>query len=296
MTDLTKTKLWTAIVTPFDSTGNFDLASLENLLREQEKAKNGVVLFGSTGEGLAISTPEKIEILSFVESLNLNNPLMIGVGGFQIQEQIDWMTKCQSYSCVDSFLLPVPLYAKPGVKGQIEWFRSLLDVSKYPCMLYNIPSRAGVQFHYETYQALAEHRNFWSLKEASGDLARFRTYKKLNGSIELYSGEDSLIAQFSPYGLNGLVSVMSNVWPIETHAYVNQVLQGDTSAAYPLWQEAADLTMSAPNPIPAKCILKHLGRIQSDFLRPPLSTQDFTITETVDRVCKNINQWFENNK
>ncbi|MFZ9035880.1 MAG: dihydrodipicolinate synthase family protein, partial [Francisellaceae bacterium] len=163
--------LYTAIITPMRDDGNIDFISFKNLLEIQQKADCGVVILGSTGESLAIDDKEKRQIVHFVMALNLSIPVIVGVGGYQLQQQLDWIDFCNSYH-ISGYLLVTPLYAKPGTKGQSQWFEALLDASDKPCMLYNVPSRTGIHLSDETLSALKHHPRLWALKEASGDIDR----------------------------------------------------------------------------------------------------------------------------
>ena len=138
-----KFPLWTAMVTPMNTDGSIDFNSLENLLRKQEKAGNGVLVLGSTGEGLNLNEEEKREVVTFTKELDLDIPMMVGVGGFDLPAQADFIHFCNEVE-PDALLLVTPLYAKPGAEGQFEWFSELMGETEIPCTLYNVPSRTGV--------------------------------------------------------------------------------------------------------------------------------------------------------
>jgi len=168
--------LWTALITPFDHRGEVDYASLMNLIRMQEEAGNGILLLGSTGEGLAICDDEKQKLIELVSSKSLKTPLMIGVGGHQLKQQLSWMQFCQKFP-IDAFLLVTPYYARPEYCGQMKWFSQLLDSSQKPCMLYNIPKRSGCSLNQDAVKDLCSHPNFWAIKEASGSIEEFEHYQ-----------------------------------------------------------------------------------------------------------------------
>ncbi|MEX2455867.1 MAG: dihydrodipicolinate synthase family protein, partial [Balneolaceae bacterium] len=106
-------KLWTALITPMKSDGSIHFDDLEKVVKRQENAGNGILLIGSTGEGLALSDPEKLAVVEFVSKLNLKVPMMVGVGGFNLEVQKNWIESCNELN-IDSFLLVSPLYSKPG--------------------------------------------------------------------------------------------------------------------------------------------------------------------------------------
>jgi len=176
--------LWTALVTPFLENDQIDFVSLQHIAIAQAQAGNGLLLLGSTGEGLALTSDEQLSIVEFVCDLQLNTPLMVAVGGYNLAEQLNWLNRCNTLN-IDSYLLATPLYAKPGVVGQTQWFKALLDAAKFPCMLYNVPSRSGIEIPIATVQNVQDHPNCWAMKEASGDLNKFLSYRQHCQNIEL---------------------------------------------------------------------------------------------------------------
>ena len=288
-------KLWTAIITPMLSDGAVDYGSFEKLIRRQEAAKNGVLLIGSTGEGLALDEKEKKEIVEFAANLQVETPLMVGVGGMNIARQTEWVRHCNKLD-IDAFLLVTPLYSKPGQKGQFQWFKELLDAAENPCMLYNIPSRTGIDLHLKTAELLAGHPNVWSIKEASGSVIRYRQFREAVPSVAIYSGDDSLLPAFKPFGCAGLVSVASNIWPEETNLYVERCLSGDTESLFPLWDRAVKTLFSASNPIPVKKLLHSTGQISTSRLRLPLTDEELEDTAGLEQIDSEIKKWYKENR
>ena len=214
--------LYTALITPLKEDSSVDYDALEGLLREQEEANNGILVLGSTGEALNLDKEEKEKIFKFASDLNLKVPLMAGIGGINLREtkeDINFLNEL-NYHC---YLLVTPLYAKPGKVGQTDWFKALLDISKKPCMLYNVPSRTGTSLNIETVSELNSHPNFWAIKEASGSVDDFKNYVDATNGQLVYSGDDALMNDFARHGAKGLVSVASNVWPKETNILFKSV-------------------------------------------------------------------------
>lgn len=290
--NIRSTSLWTAIVTPFTEKGEIDWAGFERLLRLQAEAGNGVVILGSTGEGLALSLEEKKKIVQKSLSYGLKTPVIAGVGGFDLNSVKEWLSFCEGTE-LDGYLMVCPLYAKPGAKGQTAWFRALLDSVKKPCMLYNVPSRTGVKLAPSVLSDLAGHPNLWALKEASGSLDDFQAFQKSNGQVNIFSGEDSLMPFLASLGAKGLVSVAGNVWPRETAAYVKASLKGEHSTLFPTWSEASQSLFTAANPIPAKVLLKELNLIESPTVRAPLALEDFNSLSALQSANTNIRKWWE---
>ncbi|MEX0945153.1 MAG: 4-hydroxy-tetrahydrodipicolinate synthase [Balneolaceae bacterium] len=287
--------LWTAIITPMKEDGSVHFSDLEHLLHRQENAGNGVLILGSTGEGISFSENEKKEILTYVTSLDLKIPVMAGVGGFQLDTQLRWIEYCNQLN-IDSFLLVTPLYSKPGYHGQLNWFRSLLDKSEKRCMIYNIPSRTGVKLIPAVLKEIENHPQFWSVKEASGSVEEYRQFRQTVPNIPLYSGDDGLLPQFAKEGCAGLVSVAGNVWPEATHRYVEICLNGEMDTLEPVWKSAVQVLFSAPNPVPAKRLLQKKAEISTDVLRPPLSAMDLPSIERAVESDLAITEWYQNNK
>lgn len=283
--------LWTALVTPFLENNHIDFVSLKKIATTQAMAGNGLLLLGSTGEGLALTHAEQLSIIKFVCDLQLDTPIMVAVGGYNLPEQIQWVEQCNDLN-VDCFLLGTPLYAKPGVVGQTQWFEALLDAAKFPCMLYNVPSRSGVEIPVETLQNVQNHPNCWAMKEASGDLTKFLNYRELCPNIELYSGEDAMLPYLVPAGAKGLVSVCSNVWPQATQTYVQLCLAGQTqNNMFPLWNNAVAALFSVANPIPVKVLMQQQHVIQTPILRAPLTHLELTNSAALMAFDEQINQW-----
>lgn len=288
-------KLWTALITPMHNDGSIHFEDLEIVARLQEEAGNGILLIGSTGEGLALDNDEKKEVVDFVSGLKLNVPLMVGVGGFNLKAQKDWINYCNGLA-VDAFLLVTPLYAKPGIVGQIQWFNALMDVSEKPCMIYNIPSRTGVKMYVDVLKEIKKHEKFWSVKEASGSITDYKEFRTSCPEVPLFSGDDLLTPSFAEFGCAGLVSVASNVWPMETNLYTENCLSGDTGTLLSSWKAPIEALFNAPNPIPAKVLLKEKGVISTSTLRAPLTANEVKSVEALLNADREIMNWYKSNK
>jgi 4-hydroxy-tetrahydrodipicolinate synthase len=287
-----KNTLWTAIITPFDQQGKIDFTSFETLLRNQEKFGNGIVLLGSTGEGMALSRAEKESILKFAQTLNLKVPTLSGLPGHQLDETLDFIQFAKTCG-VKGFLSVTPYYSKPGVEGQSNWFKSILDAAGLPVMLYNVPSRTGIRLAPEVIRVLKDHPNLWALKESSGLVESFREYQKANPHLAFYCGDDGLMPEFSKSRAVGLVSVASNVWPEATRKVVELSLAQKADDFTALWIECTDALFLASNPIPAKWLHHHLGEIKTANLKAPLTLSDLKAPEKVMAAHLRIQTWLE---
>ncbi|MEX2573278.1 MAG: 4-hydroxy-tetrahydrodipicolinate synthase [Balneolaceae bacterium] len=288
-------KLWTALITPMDDSGEVDYESLETIVRKQEAAGNGILLLGSTGEGLALTIGEKSAVVQSVMKMNPSSPVMVGVGGFNLKSQQEWIGYCNRLD-VDAFLLVAPLYSKPGPRGMEKWFRLLMDTSDKPCMLYNIPGRTGVRIPPDIVGHLNGHPNMWSLKEASGSVDEYRAFRERVPRLPVYSGDDALLPLFASEGCSGLVSVAANVWPEATGRYVELALGGKLSGGMELWKKGAETLFSVSNPIPSKILLMEKGWIKSPVLRLPLTHDELTDKSPLLKADKEILNWYLNEK
>ena len=292
MSQLDQYSLWTALVTPFDEQGAIDFVSMQALIEKQQAAGNAILILGSTGEALALSSDEKKQVVQFVSSLQLSIPVMVGVGGFRLPDQLEWIEFCQQQNNISCLLLVTPLYAKPAAKGQIIWFQTLLDKAQLSCMLYNIPSRTGVSLSPQVLTELKDHPNLWAIKEASGSLDDFHSYQSAAPNLAFYSGNDDLI----PMGSQGLVSVVANVWPEATKLYVAKNLAGQRDPSFSVWRDACQALFQVSNPIPVKTLLHKKQWIKSPTLRPPLTHEDIQDIEQLLKMDQAIENWFNQNK
>lgn len=284
--------VWTALITPFDLQGEIDFDALISLAQQQAHAGNGILLLGSTGEALALTLSQQREIVKTVTDLALSVPIMVGVGGCQLEQQQAWIRECNSLP-IDALLLAAPLYAKPGPQGQKQWFSALLDTSEHPCMLYNVPSRSGVTLSAQTLASLQHHSQCWALKEASGDIEQFLAYREACPNIRLFSGEDGLMPYLSTAGAVGLVSVAANVWPAQTQLYAQQCLAGINRDIFPTWKNAVSSLFVAANPIPVKVLMHDKGMINAPLLKLPLTHEELTDCQAQQAADDQINAWFQ---
>ncbi|QEM74021.1 4-hydroxy-tetrahydrodipicolinate synthase [Chlamydia abortus] len=280
-------KLLTASVTPFLPDHSIDFLSFENLLRFQERESHGVVLLGSTGESLSMTAKEKESLVSYACSLNLKVPIIVGVPGTSLHEASEWIHTCQSYP-IYGFLITTPIYTKPGVHGQTLWFESLLNKANKPAILYNIPSRSGTTLYLDTVRSLAAHPFFYGLKDSGGSIKHCQEYAQMSSDFVLYCGDDGLWPQMYECGAQGLISVLSNIWPKEAREWVE-----DPHHQYraDLWREVSSWLNQTTNPIAIKALLAYEQVIAHNTLRLPLSIQDLQCAESIPEIIKKMAQW-----
>ncbi len=296
MSRMNEPRVWTAIVTPLKKQGHeLDFKAFESLLRRQEAAGNGVIVLGSTGEGLALALEQKKALVQATMKLKLSVPVMAGVGGFQLPDCQEWIRWCEGQG-VEGFLLVTPIYSKPGKEGQSRWFTALLETATRPCMVYNVPSRAGVKLHPEALREISSHRNLWAVKESSGSTSEFLSLKASAPNLRFFCGDDGLMPYFASAGAEGLVSVAANVWPEATRAYAELSINGKHEGLLPLWHDSSEALFSASNPVPVKALLAQKGWIESAETLPPLSGADMKNLDALISADKKVGAWLEARK
>lgn len=279
MKELNEYRVWTAVITPMLEDGSVDYESFEKLLRRQADAGNGITLLGSTGEALNLDHDEKRKIVEFVCELKLDTPIMVGGGGAVLSDQLAWISFLNDKP-VHAILLATPYYSKPGDIGQYEWFKALFDASAFPVCLYNIPGRAAAPLSKSAFVQLSSHENFWALKEASGSVDEFISYRDSASNCHMLSGDDPMFGTFTREGAKGVVSVAGNAWPEAVQKIAVQFAGGDFSNEE-LFTSASKSLFSASNPIPAKAMLAKRGDIKSPHVLLPLHADDMKDLETI---------------
>lgn len=263
-----------ALVTPFDESGQVDYAAFGSLIEFQiAGGTDALVICGTTGEGSTLTTEEHKECIRFaVEKTAGRVPVIAGTGSNDTDYGID----LSRYACdvgADALLLVTPYYNKATPKGLIKSFLATADATNKPIILYNVPSRTGVNITMPVYRELAKHERIVAVKEASGNMSQIAQLAAECGEdLTLYSGNDDQIVPVMSLGGRGVISVLSNILPRETHNICAKYLAGDTEGALRLQLRYLDLINKLfieVNPVPVKtaCGLLNLCR---SVMRLPL--------------------------
>lgn len=265
-----------ALVTPMTANGRVDVPSLRKLVRWHIHEKtNGLVLLGTTGESSCLSHDEKTEMMKVVRSeIGCNIPLIVGTGSIDTKQTIE-STKFASDLGADAAMIVTPYYVKPTQSGLYNHFVSVADSSNVPIILYNVPSRTGVDLSIDTTIALSRHPNIYGLKDATADLERVGLIRSICGKdFKLYSGDDATACDFVLNGGDGVISVTANVAPQKVSKMISYAQSGMQSKAKKIDEELVFLhkdLFCESNPIPVKWALSTMEKISSPYLRPPLS-------------------------
>ena len=271
------TGMASAMITPMNAQG-VDYAAMERFIEFQiENGINALVVMGTTGENATLEPWEQKEVIRFVvEKVNHRVPVIAGTGTNNTAHVLQ-NTKNACEVGADAVLVVTPYYNKGTQKGLITHFTAVADASSVPVILYNVPSRTGVNLLPKTVAELAKHPNIVAIKEASGSMAQLVELMALCGDqIDVYSGEDALTVPMLAMGAAGTISVLSNVAPKESVAMTDAFFAGKIEEAAQ-WQckllPLINALFSEVNPIPVKAAVSALG-FGEDYLRLPLTPME----------------------
>ena len=266
-----------ALITPLTENG-VDYDQLKKLIDWQiEEGIDALVIAGTTGEGSTLTDDEHRELFEkAIQMIDGRVPAIAGTGSNDTSYAIE-LTK---YACelgYDAMLVVTPYYNKATQKGLIEMFTAIADASTKPLILYNVPSRTGVDIAPSTYAALADHPMIGAIKEASGNLSKVAETAHLVGDkLDIYSGNDDQIVPILSLGGAGVISVLSNPMPKETSRMCHDFFEGNIEAARKAQLDLIPLInalFSEVNPIPAKAAMAAMGFCE-DYLRLPLTKME----------------------
>lgn len=268
-----------AIITPMTETGAVNYPKLEEILEYQiANGTDAIIICGTTGESSTLSHEEHLEAIRFTaEKVARRIPVIAGTGSNCTETAIYLSQEAEKYG-VDGVLLVTPYYNKATQKGLIAHFTKIANSIKIPVILYNIQSRTGVNIAPETMAYLAKNvENIVGVKEASGNISQIAKIAELCGeSFDIYSGNDDQIVPLLSLGGKGVISVLSNIAPRETHDIVAKFMDGDVKGSRELQLRALPLIeklFCEVNPIPVKAAMNMLGW-EVGPLRMPLSEME----------------------
>ena len=271
------TGMASAMITPMNAQG-VDYEAMERFIEFQiGNGINALVVMGTTGENATLEPWEQKEVIRFVvEKVNHRVPVIAGTGTNNTAHVLQ-NTKNACEVGADAVLVVTPYYNKGTQKGLITHFTAVADASSVPVILYNVPSRTGVNLLPKTVAELAKHPNIVAIKEASGNMAQLVELMALCGDkIDVYSGEDALTVPMLAMGAAGTISVLSNVAPKESVAMTDAFFAGKIAEAAK-WQckllPLINALFSEVNPIPVKAAVSALG-FGEDYLRLPLTPME----------------------
>lgn len=281
-----------AIVTPMDEHGGIDYNVLGLLIEFHLSNKtDAIIINGTTGESATLSTQEQIDIIDFtVQKVNGAIPVIAGTGSNNTAAMVSLSLAAQK-SGVDGLLCVTPYYLKTTQAGLIEHFRAVHDATTLPIILYNVPGRTNINLLPETVLELSNFERIVGLKEASGDLGQVAEVLALCGpNFSVYSGNDDSIIPLLSLGGVGVISVLANILPLETHQMVADYLSGNIQAAKEQqlhYKHLIDALFEEPSPIPVKKALSLMG-YESQDLRLPLVPCTDDLSQKLHRLMKDV--------
>ena len=268
-----------AIVTPFTKTNEVDYEKLEELIEFHIKeGTDSIIICGTTGESSTLTHEEHLECIRFtVEKVNKRIPVIAGTGSNCTDTAIYLSQEAEKYGA-DGLLLVTPYYNKATQNGLIAHYTKIANSVKIPILLYNVPGRTGCNLQPKTVAHLVKNvDNIVGIKEASGNIKQVTDIMYwTDGKIDLYSGCDEIIVPLLSLGGVGVISVLSNIAPKETHDIVAKYLDGDTKGSLELQLKMLpliDALFSEVNPIPVKKAMSLMGLIDGG-LRLPLTEME----------------------
>ena len=264
MKDIIFKGVGTAIATPFDEYDNINFDEFKKLVEFQiENGVNAIIVCGTTGEASTMSQEEKQDLIKYcVKVINKRIPVIAGIGSNNTKAVVENEKFAQRVG-VDGLLAVTPYYNKTTQDGLIAHYKLIAENTDLPIILYNVPSRTGVNILPETYFELSKIKNIVATKEANGDVSSIIKTKYLCGdNLNIYSGNDDQILPVLSVGGIGVISVLSNIFPKYTLNMINNYFNNNTQTATKMQIEAIkliNLLFKEVNPIPVKAALNIMG-------------------------------------
>lgn len=282
-----------AIVTPFKENGEVNYEKFAELIEFQiANGTDAIIVCGTTGESSTLTHEEHLDVIRYcAEKVAGRIPVIAGTGSNCTQTAVYLSTEAEKYG-VDGLLLVTPYYNKATQNGLYAHYKTIADSVKIPCIIYNVPSRTGCNVEPETVVRLCtDVANIVGVKEASGNISQIVKLMSLaQGKVDLYSGNDDQIVPLLALGGKGVISVLSNVAPRQTHDICAKFFEGDVAGSCAEQLRAIPLCKALfceVNPIPVKKALNLMG-MGAGSLRMPLSDMDEEKVPKLERAMKNF--------
>lgn len=271
-----------AIVTPFKDDKTIDFEKFENLVNFQiENSTDAIIVCGTTGEPSTMTEQEKLDLIKFcVEKVNRRVPVICGAGTNNTAQSIDFCKKCETLG-VDGLLIVTPYYNKTTQKGLIQHYKTIANSTTLPIILYNVPSRTGLNMMPKTVLELSKIKNIVGIKEASGNISQVVEIASLcNDDFYIYSGNDNQILPILSIGGKGVISVMANIIPKDTHNIIKHFFDNNIEQSKKLQLKTVELSNTLfceVSPIPVKTALELMGYGKANFREPLVNMEEENI-------------------
>ena len=268
-----------AIITPFHEDGSVDYERFGELIEYQiANRTDAIIVCGTTGESATLTHEEHLDVIRYcVEKVDHRIPVIAGTGSNCTETAVYLSTEAEKIGA-DALLLVTPYYNKATQNGLYQHFKTVADAVKLPILLYNVPGRTGTTIQPETAVRLCkEVENIVGIKDATGNISQTAHLISIaDGCVDLYSGEDAIIVPILSLGGKGVISVLSNVAPRQTHEICSRYFEGDTAGSMELQLKAVPLVealFSEVNPIPVKKAVQLMG-LCGGTLRMPMTEME----------------------
>ncbi len=281
-----------AIITPFNEDETINYPELKKLIEFQiENGTDAIIICGTTGEASTLTDEEQIDCVRYaVEVVNKRIPVIAGAGSNHTSHAIELAQGCEKAGA-DAVLLVTPYYNKTTQKGLIKHYKMIAESINIPIILYNVPSRTGLNITPKTCYELSKIKNIVAIKEASGNISQVAEIAALCGpDFDIYSGNDDQVLPLLALGGKGVISVLANVAPRYTHDMVASYLNGDTKTATKMQLDALHLInmlFCETNPIPVKAAVGLMG-YNTGSCKMPLCEMDENNFENLKKAMEDF--------
>ena len=278
-----------ALVTPFDSQDRVNFSKLKELIEYHiSRETDALIVTGTTGESSTLTDDEKLEIIHYtVKVVNKRIPVIAGTGSNNTKHAVELSKKAAALG-VDGLLVVTPYYNKGNESGIYDYFSSIAKAVKCPIILYNVPSRTGVNLSLDILEKLSEIENIVALKEASGNMSYASEVARRVPKLSLYSGNDDITLPMLAIGAKGTISVSANILPELTHRMIKIFLQGNLKDSKDIQLKYNDLVNALfieTNPAPIKQAMNLLG-FEVGHCRSPFGPMSEKNVEILDKILK----------
>ncbi len=285
-----------ALITPFNEKNEINFEKLRELLEFHVANKtDALIVTGTTGESSTMSDEEKLAVIKFsVDVVNGRIPVIAGTGSNDTKHAVELSIEAEKLGA-DGLLVVTPYYNKGNESGIYAHYKAIADSVKIPVILYNVPSRTGVNLSVKLLKKLAEIENITALKEASGNISYAAQVAREVPKLDLYSGNDDMVVPLLSLGAKGVISVSANIIPEITHNMVQAFLDKDTDTARELqlkYNDLVDALFIEVNPVPIKEAMNFLG-YNVGGCRLPLGEMTEDNKKTLCQIIENheVAQW-----
>ena len=279
-----------ALITPFTN-NKIDFKALENVIKNQvQGGMDYLVALGTTAESATLTTEEKKDVIKCTLENSGKLPVVVGMGGNDTQSIINQI-KSTNLAGVSGLLIVTPYYNKPSQEGMFRHYSAIANESPLPIILYNVPSRTGVNLEYDTVVRLAEASDkIVAVKEASGIMSQIASIAKYApDNFSMISGDDVLALPTTTIGGKGVISVLANALPSKISSLIHLALQGNYTEATKIHFELIDLfklIFKEGNPGGIKALMHFMGTIENELRLPMYKISDATYAEIKEAYLK----------